>query len=66
MLSGLSEASAVTLSQKALRMEDFFELLHSSKLYFMVLLTGMRQKIDLNIVNISPFHSIGASPEGVA
>ena len=32
------------------------KLLHSSELYFTVLLTGMRQKMALAIVKMPPFH----------
>lgn len=43
------------------------ELLHSSELYFTLLLTGMRQKTALAIVKIPPFYllSINVQYAGV-
>lgn len=43
-----------------LEVEYFFELLHSSELYFMVLLTGVRENMTSAIVKMFP------SPEAVA
>lgn len=65
LLCYVSEASAVTKTQKALKMEYFFDLLRSSELYFIVVLTGMRQKMTQDCVKISPLHSAGAWPEAI-